>query len=115
MSESEFLDAAGIWKILGRRWTLIILESLNAAEELRFTELKKSLRISSTMLSERLLKLEKEGVVEKKIYGSMPPKIGYRLTDGAKELLAIMRDLDIWQAKWSTVSKYQLAMTPVSP
>jgi DNA-binding HxlR family transcriptional regulator len=115
MSELEFLRVAGIWKILGRRWTIAILDSLNAAEERRFIELKNALRISSTMLSERLLELEKEGVVEKKIYSSMPPKVKYRLTDAARELLVIMRDLGIWRARWNSASQNdKLATIPLS-
>ncbi|HEY7733263.1 MAG TPA: helix-turn-helix domain-containing protein [Nitrososphaera sp.] len=115
MSELEFLRVAGIWKILGRRWTIAILDSLNAAEERRFIELKNALRISSTMLSERLLELEKEGVVEKKIHSSMPPKVKYRLTDAARELLVIMRDLGIWRARWNSASQNdKLATIPLS-
>jgi len=116
MSDPGFLRAAGIWKVLGRRWTLAILENLNAAEALRFTELKRSLTISGTMLSERLLELENEGLVEKKIYRSTPPKSEYRLTAGAKELLLIMRDLGVWRTGWNSANKgHQLATTPLSP
>jgi DNA-binding HxlR family transcriptional regulator len=44
-----------------------------------FTEIKKLLAsITSTMLSERLLKLEREGLVIKKIYSTVPPKVEYR-------------------------------------
>lgn len=64
---------------------------------MRFSEIKKALvGISSTMLSERLLELEQEWLVAKKIYGS---KVEYSLTASAKELAIILVELDRW---WST-------------
>jgi|GEM_PF-4470576 len=111
MSEPEFLHTSDIWKILGRRWTVDILEKLNAEEAPRFNELKRSLTISSTMLSERLLELENEGLVEKKIYHSIRPRSEYRLTAKAKELLIIVSDVRVWCIGWNSADKgHQLAI-----
>lgn len=91
MSEVE------IWRTLGKRWTLPILKSMGSKEAMRFSEIKKALAgISSTMLSERLLELEREWLVAK-IQNSS--RIEYRLTAGAKELEAVLEELDRW---WST-------------
>lgn len=91
MSEVE------IWRTLGKKWTLPILKSMGSKESVRFGEIKKALTgISGTMLSERLLELERKGLVAK-IQNSS--KIEYRLTAGAKELEAILAELDRW---WST-------------
>lgn len=50
----------GVWRMLGKRWTLAILKSMGSKEAARFNEIKKALAgISSTMLSERLLELER--------------------------------------------------------
>ncbi len=49
-----------IWEVLGKRWALLILKNLSTKEVIRFNELKKILSgISSTVLAERLLELEK--------------------------------------------------------
>jgi len=94
MSEPELLGAAETWKILGRRWTIAILQTLASADVLRFTELKKSLRgVSGTMLSERLLELENEGLLTKKVYGSVLPRVEYRLTASAIELVLVLREV----------------------
>jgi DNA-binding HxlR family transcriptional regulator len=81
------------WRILGKRWTLPILKILDSKAE-RFCEIKKLLPcISSTMLSERLVELEREGLVAKRINYS---KVEYSLTAGAKELVAMLAELDRW-------------------
>jgi DNA-binding HxlR family transcriptional regulator len=70
--------AYGVWRTLGKRWTLPILKSLGSKEALRFSEIKNAITdISSTMLSERLMELESEGLLAKKIRGS---KVEYSLT-----------------------------------
>jgi DNA-binding HxlR family transcriptional regulator len=82
--------------MLGKRWMLPILKSMGQKEAVRFSEIKKALvGISGTVLSERLLELEREGLVAK-IQNSS--KIKYRLTAGAKELEAMLAELDRW---WS--------------
>lgn len=101
MSEPDLLGAAGTWRILGRRWTLAILQTLASAGVLRFTELKKYLDgVSGTVLSERLLELEREGLLTKKVYGTVPPRVEYRLTASARELVLIMKDVCAWHARW---------------
>jgi DNA-binding HxlR family transcriptional regulator len=71
---------------------------MGSREATRFSELKRSLDISGTMLSERLLKLEREGLVTKKIYGAVPPRVEYRLTDSARELQNILAEFAKWHA-----------------
>lgn len=84
----------GIWRMLGKRWTLQILKITGSKEVVRFCEIKKALAgISSTMLSERLVELEQEGLVAKNVYGS---KAEYSLTASAKELQAMLAQLDRW-------------------
>jgi DNA-binding HxlR family transcriptional regulator len=56
--------------------------------------------ISSTVLAARLLELEREGLVSKKIYPQIPPKVEYRLTLQAKELEVILLELNKWAHNW---------------
>lgn len=102
MSEPGLSGAAETWRILGRRWSLSILHTLAFAGVLRFTELKKLVDgVSGTMLSERLLELQREGLLTRKVYGSVPPRVEYRLTASARELVLILRDVYAWQARWT--------------
>ena len=94
-------EVANIWEVLGKRWSLLILKNLSTKEVIRFNELKKVLSgISSTVLSERLLELEREGLVSKKIYPEIPPKVEYSLTRRAKELEVILKELGRWVNRW---------------
>lgn len=92
---------ADVWEVLGRRWTLHILKNLSTRNVIRFNELKRALDgISSTVLAERLLELEREGLVTKKIYPEVPPRVEYSMTLPARELEVIIKDLARWANKW---------------
>ena len=52
------------------------------------------------MLSERLLELEREGLVSKKIYPEVPPRVEYSLTPQAKELEVVIKELGRWVSRW---------------
>lgn len=94
-------EVVSIWEVLGRRWSLLILKNLCTKEVIRFNEFKKLLSgISSTVLADRLLELEREGLVSKKIYPQIPPKVEYSLTIRAKELGVILRELGKWASRW---------------
>ena len=83
----ECKGVSDAWKLLGKRWSLLILKNLDAKESIRFNELKRAVSgISSTVLADRLLELEREGLVIKKIYPEIPPRVEYSLTSRAKEL-----------------------------
>ena len=100
-SAGQKCEIMNIWEIFGRRWALTILKNLSSKEVIRFNELKKLLSgISSTVLAARLLELEREGLVSKKIYPQIPPKVEYRLTIQAKQLEAILRELGRWAYSW---------------
>jgi DNA-binding HxlR family transcriptional regulator len=73
----------------------LVFSAIFGREAARFGELKNALGMSSTMLSERILDLERKGL-EAMLHDS---KIGYRLTASARELDAILTDFDRW---WST-------------
>jgi DNA-binding HxlR family transcriptional regulator len=94
------------WKLLGKRWSLLILKNLNAKESIRFNELKRVISgISSTVLADRLLELEREGLVTKKIYPEIPPRVEYSLTSRAKELGIVLSSLGNWVRRWNSKIK----------
>ena len=92
-----------MWVVLGRRWALLILKNLHTKEAIRFNELKRALPgISSTVLADRLLEMEREGLISKKIYPEIPPKVEYRLTARSRELGVILKDLGAWAQRWKS-------------
>jgi DNA-binding HxlR family transcriptional regulator len=101
MEDETADEVANVWEVLGRRWSLLILKNFCTHEVIRFNEFKKLLPgISSTVLADRLFELEREGLVSKKIYPEIPPKVEYRLTIRAKELRVILKELGTWANRW---------------
>ncbi|HUG96202.1 MAG TPA: helix-turn-helix domain-containing protein [Nitrososphaera sp.] len=101
-----------VWEVLGKRWSLHILKNLSTRQVIRFNELKRSLSgISSTVLSERLLELEREGLVTKKIYPEVPPRVEYTITTRAKELEVIIKELARWAEKWKSPAVLKATVT----
>ena len=85
--------------IIGGKWTILILRDLFSGTK-RFGELRKSLEgISPKTLSERLRYLEEEGIVQKKIYAEVPPKVEYSLTERGETLRSIIVTLKRWGEK----------------
>jgi DNA-binding HxlR family transcriptional regulator len=92
-----------MWEVLGRKWALLILRNLHTKEAIRFNELKRLMPdISSTVLAARLLEMEREGLISKKIYAEIPPRVEYRLTARARELGVILKDLGEWAQHWKS-------------
>jgi DNA-binding HxlR family transcriptional regulator len=102
----ECKGVSDAWKLLGKRWSLLILKNLDAKESIRFNELKRAVSgISSTVLADRLLELEREGLVTKKIYPEIPPRVEYSLTSRAKELGIVLSSLGNWVRRWNSKIK----------
>ena len=67
-------------KVLEGRWKILILFHLFSAPVLRFSELRRAVSgISQKMLIQQL-RLERDGVVHRKVYPEVPPKVEYMLT-----------------------------------
>ncbi len=65
---------------VGDRWSVLIVISLAQYRVLRFNELKRHLGISQRMLSLTLRELERDGLVSRTQYPTIPPKVEYALT-----------------------------------
>jgi DNA-binding HxlR family transcriptional regulator len=83
-------------KIIGAKWTINILHQL-CEKTRRFNELQHSLPgISPKTLSHRLTQLEKDGIVKKKIYAQVPPRVEYSLTPKGSSLRSIIDQMRRW-------------------
>jgi DNA-binding HxlR family transcriptional regulator len=92
-----------VWEVLGKKWALLILKNLHTKEAVRFNELKRLMPgISSTVLANRLLEMEREGLISRKFYPEIPPKVEYRLTTRARELGVILKELGGWAQRWKS-------------
>lgn len=85
--------------LIGKRWTGLILYQLLDGPH-RFNEIESSLPVSGRLLSERLKELEKEGLVERKVYTEVPVRVEYSLTDKGQALEGAIRNIESWAEGW---------------
>lgn len=86
--------------VVGGRWKGLVFWNLRDGVK-RYGELKKILvGINDKMLSQVLKELEKNGVVNRKVYDVVPPKVEYSLTKEGKKLLPIMQLMSSWGEKF---------------
>jgi len=96
-------ETARLRKIITKRGTLEILIPLCCSTEpVRYKQFRQALKgISSKTLASRLKELEKGGILERKAYGEIPPRVEYRLTGKGQELVESVMYLLAWMKKWS--------------
>lgn len=86
--------------IVSGKWTLLIIRDLTTGTK-RFSELERSLvGISPKTLSERLSALESEGILQRKTYAEVPPKVEYSLTEKGQALFVIIEDMRSYGRRW---------------
>lgn len=86
--------------VVGGKWKMIILYLLAEKQTVRFNEMKRQLGvITFKTLSSQLKELEGDGMVKRKEYPQVPPKVEYSLTDKAKTLLPVLEQLCDWGVK----------------
>jgi len=83
-------------KVLGGKWKPLILWYLNQ-KTLRFSELSKEIvGITQKMLTQQLRELEEDGLVSRKIYPEVPPKVEYSITEYGQTLEPVLDALAKW-------------------
>ena len=82
---------------LGDKWSMLVLITLNANGTMRFSDIHKTIEdISQRMLTVTLRTLESDGLVERKIYAEVPPRVEYNLTDTGRSLIPHVEALVDW-------------------
>ena len=81
---------------VGDRWSVLVIISLSEYGVLRFNQLKRNLDISQRMLSLTLKKLERDGLVQRTYYPTIPPKVEYRLTSMGESFRAPVNAIGAW-------------------
>lgn len=86
-----------IAKLIGGKWKLIILQILIFQGMKRFNELRRQIDgITQTMLTNQLRSLEKDGLVSRKVYAEVPPRVEYRATPRAQALEKMFHAMHEW-------------------
>jgi DNA-binding HxlR family transcriptional regulator len=90
-------------EILAGKWTILLIRDL-ADGRCRFCELERSLEgISPRTLSLRLRALEEQGVLARKTFPEVPPRVEYSLTEKGRALVPLIEDMRAYGREWLDV------------
>ena len=99
MQESNELPACPVettLMLIGDKWKVLILRDLMPGTK-RFGELKQSIgHVSQKVLTAQLRDMESKGLVNRKVYAEVPPKVEYSLTDLGKSLKPVLDAMWSW-------------------
>ncbi len=88
--------------VIGGKWKMVIMFVLVEKTVARYGELKREIPdITHKMLSAQLKELEKDGIVIRKEYQQIPPKVEYSLSPKGESLIPILEEM----CKWGSIYK----------
>lgn len=101
--DSLMKETAKLRKIITKRGTFEILIPLCCSTiPVRYIKFRKTMKgFSSKTLAARLKELESVGILERRAYNEIPPRVEYRLTKKGQELVESIINLLEWMRKWS--------------
>jgi DNA-binding HxlR family transcriptional regulator len=87
-------------EIISGKWTLLIIRDLASGVK-RFNQLERSLHgISPKTLSERLRSLEEEGIIFRRTFAEVPPRVEYSLTEKGRDLVDLIESMRNYGERW---------------
>jgi len=92
-------------KLISGKWRLPIVWTLNKNSPIRYNALKREISgITNMMLTQSLKELESSGLVIRKQYNEIPPRVEYSLSDQGKSLIPALKLLAVWGADMKKTS-----------
>ncbi|WP_405342725.1 winged helix-turn-helix transcriptional regulator [Ruminococcus sp.] len=99
ISEEKFSDTGYSYtlSLISGKYKPIVLYCLMEYEPVRFNEMRRYLgNAADKTLSRTLKELERDGLIKRKMYPEIPPKVEYRLTDRGHSLMKVLDQLCTW-------------------
>lgn len=97
--------------LISHRWQVLILRDLLEGPR-RFGELKKSLgTVSQKVLTAQLRTMEENGLINRKVYAEIPPKVEYTLTEIGYSLKPILDSLKAWGLNYQKYIQQEASFT----
>jgi len=82
--------------VLSNKWAALVIVALQGGE-LRFTVLKRTLDgITQKSLTQALRNLERDGLVTRTVYPTIPPRVDYALTDLGRSVSDLLKGIKVW-------------------
>lgn len=93
----EYCRAAPVLEWLGNKWALAVLVRISESEPVRFNELYRTIpSVSEKVLSQVLRQLVTDGIVGRRLFPDVPPRVEYSVTDFGRTLLPHVEALMDW-------------------
>lgn len=102
ISNKKILDCpvATTINLIGNKWKLLIIRDLLGGTK-RFGELRKNLQgISQRVLTENLRELENDGLLNRKVFAEVPPRVEYSLNKTGLSLQSVINAMAEWGTKY---------------
>ncbi|WP_348519624.1 helix-turn-helix domain-containing protein [Bifidobacterium sp. ESL0728] len=82
--------------LIGNKWTVLIVRDLLQGTK-RFSELRRSVgNVSQKVLTSNLREMEADGLVNRKVYAEVPPRVEYSLTETGRSLKTVIDAMRTW-------------------
>jgi DNA-binding HxlR family transcriptional regulator len=86
-----------VLKVIGGKWKVLIVFHLSQNDVVRFGELKRLIPgVTQRILTNQLREMEADGLINRKVYPEVPPKVEYSLSDVGSELKAVYIEMKKW-------------------
>lgn len=104
-SELPECPVATMVELIGNKWKLLIIRNL-LVQTSRFGELKKDIPgISQKVLTDNLRALEADGLIERKVYPEVPPRVEYSLNELGNSLRPLFKTMEAWGNSYKELVK----------
>lgn len=108
------IDAA--LDVVSGKWKGLVLWELHTHGTRRFTELRRGLPgVSEKMLTQHLRQMEEDGLVHRKVYAEVPPRVEYSLTEAGTSLNEALRPLGEWGRERLRRERLEVTEHPSDP
>ncbi len=89
-----------VLKVIGGKWKVLIVFHLSQNEVIRFGELRRKIPgVTQRILTNQLREMEADGLINRKVYPEVPPKVEYSLSDVGSELKSVYIEMKKWGDK----------------
>lgn len=99
-SKTEKCPVRKVMDRFGDKWSILVIMVLGEFGKMRFNELSKTIGdVSQKMLTVTLRTLEADGLITRKIYTEIPPRVEYELTKMGQTLVPYVKNLSEWASE----------------